>query len=280
VADLQAYPVGSPPGTPPQGDPPLAIHFDGSGSADPDGDMIVSYTFNFGDGSAPVTQSAPTIDHTYTSNGNFTASLTVEDSRGAYSTNPATKQVIVNLPVTDTVSRKTHTGVGTFDIDLMANADGVYNTECRTEGSGYLIIFTLSSNFTVTGMASSVTVNNGGTVGSNGPGPGANQYQVVLTNVTNAQSHIITVNGVPVHNSAGTANDGNATLNNLVGRLDLLVGDTNNNRFTNGGDTTQVRNLSGHDVDQSTFRADVNTDGFINGGDATIVRQNSGNALP
>ena len=79
--------------TPTSGKAPLTVKFDGSGSYDPDTapppDTIASYTFNFGDGSAAVTQSTPTISHIYQKVGNFTAQLTVTDSRGLASTNAA-----------------------------------------------------------------------------------------------------------------------------------------------------------------------------------------------
>ena len=45
---------------------PLTVNLDGSTSSDPDGaDTIASYTFRFGDGSTPVTQSGPSTSHTY-----------------------------------------------------------------------------------------------------------------------------------------------------------------------------------------------------------------------
>ncbi len=62
--------------------------------------------------------------------------------------------------------------------------------------------------------------------------------------------------------------------------LGFLVGDSNADRFTNGGDTIQVRSLAGQDIDGTNFRADVNLDGFINGGDTTVVRSKAGNSLP
>lgn len=79
--------------SPLSGLPPLAVDFDGSASFDPDnatmGDTIAEYTFDFGDGTPPVTQATPTITHTYTDAGTYHAFLTVTDSRGKASTNTA-----------------------------------------------------------------------------------------------------------------------------------------------------------------------------------------------
>lgn len=81
--------------SPTSGETPLRVSFDASGSTDPDaGDEIVEYTFNFGDGSAPVSQSSPLASHTYTEAGDFFARLTVKDSRGMMSVNNA--QVVIS----------------------------------------------------------------------------------------------------------------------------------------------------------------------------------------
>jgi hypothetical protein len=71
------------------GTAPLTVTFDGSTSTDPnvaDGDGVATYTFNFGDGSDPVTQSSPTFVHTYNnpsgSSGYF-ATLSVTDQKCA-----------------------------------------------------------------------------------------------------------------------------------------------------------------------------------------------------
>src|SRR6185436_626086 len=65
-------PVASLAATPQSGLVPLMVGFDGSASSDPDaGDTIAEYTFDFGDGSAPVTQGSPTINHTYNAVGNY-----------------------------------------------------------------------------------------------------------------------------------------------------------------------------------------------------------------
>jgi glucose/arabinose dehydrogenase len=64
--------------TPTSGLAPLTVQFSSAGSTDPDGDSLV-YSWNLGDG---VTAAGPTVTHTYTANGTFTARLTVTDSRG------------------------------------------------------------------------------------------------------------------------------------------------------------------------------------------------------
>ena len=80
--------------SPSSGYAPLAVALDGSASSDVDGDGIASYSFDFGDGSAPVTQTASKINHTYSTVGTFTASLSVTDGRGLASTGPATVSIV------------------------------------------------------------------------------------------------------------------------------------------------------------------------------------------
>jgi hypothetical protein len=284
LANLVAHPHGQPT-APPTGDPPITIDFDGSGSSDADaGDTIASYTFDFGDGSAPVTQASPTISHTYTTNGDFGATLKVHDSRGKISSNTGLVDIGVELPVDRVASEKTH-GSTLFDVvlyDLSVHPDGTGEVECRTEGTGYTIIYTFGPDFTATGQASSTpTVTNGGNVASHGPGPGAHQYQVHLTGVPNAQFHFITVNGIPVHNStAGSPNGGNATLNNAAVQLSLLVGDTNADGAVNSADIAQTKSQSGKIVGNSNFREDLNVDGSLNSADIALVKSKSGTALP
>jgi PKD repeat protein len=69
--------------SPTSGKKPLTVSFNASGSKDPNsGGSIVQYSFNFGDGTAVVTQSAPTISHTYTGATTHVASVTVTDKEG------------------------------------------------------------------------------------------------------------------------------------------------------------------------------------------------------
>jgi parallel beta-helix repeat protein len=65
---------------------PVNVTADASGSTG-NGNSIVSYTFDFGDGSSAVgPQASPTATHTYTTPGSYTVSVTVVDSAGLSST--------------------------------------------------------------------------------------------------------------------------------------------------------------------------------------------------
>jgi hypothetical protein len=79
----------------------LYVHFDASRSYDPDAgssdpqlrDTIVKYVFDFGDGTAPVATTSPTVDHQYAQDGQYGATLLVQDSRGKASDSGAVKQI-------------------------------------------------------------------------------------------------------------------------------------------------------------------------------------------
>jgi len=67
------------PGGPYSGDVDQPVQFDASDTSDSDGDTL-SYTWDFGDSSAPSGPSAsPTISHTYTQAGTYTVELAVSD---------------------------------------------------------------------------------------------------------------------------------------------------------------------------------------------------------
>lgn len=83
--------------SPSSGSAPLTVTLDGSHSYDPDGkDSIASYSFDFGDGSAPVTQTGAAINHVYTQAGTYSPSLTVTDSAGTVSPVAAVAKATVN----------------------------------------------------------------------------------------------------------------------------------------------------------------------------------------
>lgn len=66
--------------SPLNGPKPLKVNFTGAGTAS--GQTIAAYIFDFGDNTAPVTSASPTLAHTYTGAGAFTATLKVQGSAG------------------------------------------------------------------------------------------------------------------------------------------------------------------------------------------------------
>ncbi|MDG4769435.1 ThuA domain-containing protein [Solwaraspora sp. WMMD792] len=72
-------PIAKATGTPTSGYAPLTVQFSSAGSADPDPGDTISYQWTFGDGG---TSTAANPSHVYTSNGNYTAQLTVTDNTG------------------------------------------------------------------------------------------------------------------------------------------------------------------------------------------------------
>jgi PKD repeat protein len=107
--EVLAAPGNHPPaavaaGSPLSGSAPLTVNFTASGSSDPDPGQTLSFAWDFGDGGA-ATGSA--VTHTYTSPGNYTATLTVSDGHGGIDT--------------DTLSITVTTGGGPGGENLIAN---------------------------------------------------------------------------------------------------------------------------------------------------------------
>jgi PKD repeat protein len=111
---------------PTSGNVPLTVNFDGSGSTDPDAGDKLTYTFDFGDGSAFM-QDSPMIVHEYNQVGTFTASLKVKDSNG-FESNTATVVITANAPplppcIEDNDSRIAYSG-GWHLINIANASDG------------------------------------------------------------------------------------------------------------------------------------------------------------
>ncbi|MFL5784801.1 MAG: PKD domain-containing protein [Bacteriovoracaceae bacterium] len=83
--------------TPYSGTAPLAVNFDAGSSTDADG-TIISYQWNFGDGSSAT---GAYVSHTYNA-GTFTATLTVTDDDGASSSKSMTITSSSTVATTDT----------------------------------------------------------------------------------------------------------------------------------------------------------------------------------
>ncbi len=272
-------PVAALTATPIKDEAPLLVHFDASGSSDPDpGDMVTSFTFDFGDGSAPVTQATAFITHTYISNGNFRATVRVKDSHGQVSSNVAGVDIEVQVPWDNVASRKVHGTAGTFDLQLLpphhGQTDFPVGIECRRGGANnvHTIICTFKRKL-VTSFQPTASVSQGtGMISSTAFGPNANQFTLNLTGVANAQHLVIDLDGV--HDRAG------AIVKNALVRMDVLLGDTSKDGLVSNKDVKQTTSQSGQAVTTSNFREDVTVDGQIDNSDIQKVKSQLGNKLP
>ena len=124
--------------SPTAGSAPLTVRFDGSSSSDPnvaDGDAVGSYTFTFGDGTAPVTQATPTISHTYTaasSPSGFFATLTVNDRK---CNTPSSNVASANIQVTASKHRQR----AVIDVAVQFGDMRTYRHRHAHTGLGHLI---------------------------------------------------------------------------------------------------------------------------------------------
>lgn len=72
------------------------VTFDGRDSTDPDdGDTVEEFNFEYGDGSSSGWVTTPTVTHSYSSSGTYTARLRVRDSQGLESSSADTESVTV-----------------------------------------------------------------------------------------------------------------------------------------------------------------------------------------
>ena len=116
----------------------LKVSVDGTGSSDPDG-TITGYSWDFGDGTAPVSGTAKTATHTYAKAGTYSITLTVTDNEQA--TAGSTQDVVVQAPAgtgvlaRDAFNRTLATGWGGADQggDWLLNS---YSTSRASVGGG------------------------------------------------------------------------------------------------------------------------------------------------
>lgn len=121
----------------------LACFASAAGSSDPDG-FIATYTWDFGDGTAPVSEPDAAAEHTYAAAGDYTVTLTVTDDEGA--TGTATAQVSVDAgdPVSDVIS---FVGQSTSNAELTSHAVTV--PSAVQPGDALLLLFSEGSLVTV-----------------------------------------------------------------------------------------------------------------------------------
>jgi hypothetical protein len=201
--------------------------------------------------------------------GNTTLSVWTR-SRGAYVWPLPSAPVQVPVP-TAVVSRKTHPGAGSFDVDLNPPAAGI---ECRSGGATgdhtVLVTFGLPVVVAGNGTVKAQVTSGSGAVGSGGTADGnaitvsGNTVTIPLTNVADAQRLTITLFGV----TEGT------TTGDVSVPMAVLLADVNATGVLTNADVSLVKNqvAAGGSVDASNFREDVNVTGVITNADVSITK--------
>jgi uncharacterized protein (TIGR02597 family) len=184
-------------------------------------------------------------------------------------TNSPTYVTPTGLLPLQAVSRKTHAGVGTFDINMpMLGTKGI---EPRTGGAfgDYQIMFTFANNVSL-GDAS-VTPGQNGAGRLAGPAVvNGKRITLNLTGVTNRQVLTVNLTGV---------SDGLVS-SDLAIPVGILAGDTNMDHLVNARDVSRTKTASGRVVTRGNFTIDVNLDGQINVDDTNLVKSFLGTSLP
>jgi hypothetical protein len=165
------------------------------------------------------------------------------------------------------VSRKSHTGVGLFDVNLPLTTP--FGVECRGASgapSDFQLVFTFPS--AVTFDNASVSSGTGSVVNSSGNGTAI--VTVNLTAVVNVQTITVTLTSV---------NDG-TRINDVTVQMGVLGGDTNGDGSVSASDVGQTKSRAGQIVNATNFRSDVNTNGAINASDIGLAKSMSGTQLP
>ena len=168
--------------------------------------------------------------------------------------------------VLSAVSRKTHGGSGTFDINLPLT--GLPGIECRTPAAGgnHQVVVTFATPVSIGGVSvMSIDGQAGGTLSVNG-----SVVTVSLSAVANAQTIGITLTNV---NNGSNSGD-------VFVPMGVLLGDTSGNGSVNASDVSLTKLKSGQPVGASNCREDVTVSGSINASDVSSVKLKSGTALP
>lgn len=177
------------------------------------------------------------------------------------------------LPLDSVVSRKTHPGVGDFDVSLFIASELCgpgpcpRRVECRSGGANgdYRIIFHFQNPMVTCGTATS----SNGSAGT--PTANGNDCAVNLSGIPNEQYDTVALIG---------AQDNQGNAGNVSTTFGVLLGDTNGDASVNSADIAQTKSQSGQLITNSNFREDLTVEGSINSTDIALVKSRSGTALP
>lgn len=174
-------------------------------------------------------------------------------------------------------SRKSHSG-SIFEVAMPLT--GTAGIECRTGGSthDFTLVVYFNEEVTVDGSPNAELISGTGDIGTNGTSNGGmvsriggtgqpTQVIIPLTNITNAQTISVRLNGI--NNSF-----------NVTVPMSVLLGDTTASGSVTSADVSQTNSRTGQPVAGGNFRSDVNLSDSINSSDVALVQSELGTGLP
>lgn len=234
------------------------------------GGAISSYTATCNPGNFVASNTISPITVPNLVNGTlYSCSVTASNSAGIGAASGAVNVTpLPTLALAAVVSRKTHGGVGDFDVvvDATIALSGLISTESRGIGTGHTLIFQFNNPIIGAGNVTA-TDSLGAALGSASALASGNNVIVTLTGVPDNKRVTVTltnVNGEPIPFSASVG---------------FMIGDVNSTRSVNSSDVSGVKARSGQATDASNFRFDVNATGTVNSSDISAVKARSGTTL-
>lgn len=167
--------------------------------------------------------------------------------------------------ITAAVSRKTHGGAGSFDMDVRASGA----VECRKNGPTKVIVTFSQPVFGHDGLDTTDVSLSSGTV----TGVSINGSVLIIDMTDVADATMLTIGFAGIENQYGLAVSGTLTFGSLLG-------DVNKTKDVNLIDVGAVKAQYGNVVSSSTFKYDLNIDGSLNLIDVGLAKSRYGNIIP
>ena len=221
-----------------------------------------------------VARVASPITITGLANGTtYTCSVTATNAAGVSAPSAsvdATPSGNAALALVNIQSRKTHTGIGVFNIDIAATAlpNDPVTVEPRVIGSGHLVVFQFNNQVAVPGAVTVIDAVTSTSISGATPAVSGNELVVNIPSLAENQRVVITIDGV------------NGIAAPMSARIGFLMGDVTNSRAVNASDISAVKARVGQPANLTNFRFDVNTNGSISAQDVSTVKARAGSRLP
>ncbi len=192
--------------------------------------------------------------------GTYAITLTASNAEGTSAPRALALTIPGPVSLVSAVSRRGHSTVGFFDIDLPQT--GSPGVECRLpDNAGFHnLVLTFSSELASVGSAA-VTTGSGVAYGPFIDSMDQHLYKINLRDLVSGQEIVVTLTDV-------TDSLGGHTPAVTV-RLAYLIGDVNGSRRVNASDVGQAKAGVGQPLSAGNFRADVNCSGSINATDVS-----------